>query len=505
MENRFKENDFFREATKRICGSLDIKTALTRALHYLQNFIPVDAMGLHLYDLDLNVVKLIAKIDIAGNFIYEKNTSLPDAPVYFSKLTKIIRHPERNQLVNKLLPPGASSEISIILLRLMMEDGEWGTLFLLTRGAGRYTEEHERMLALLNEPFTIAMANALKHRRLLELKDKLMDDNRYLQDELHNLNGSKIVGEYSGLKNIMTMVRQVAPLNSPVLLLGETGVGKDVIANVIHYSSSRRNGPFVKVNCGAIPDSLLDSELFGHEKGAFTGALTQKRGRFERAHEGTIFLDEVGELLPQAQVRMLRVLQDKEIERIGSTGTVPVDIRLVTATNKNLEEMVETNLFRKDLWFRLNVFPILIPPLRERKEDIPEFVKYFLEKKSKEMKVPVTPEPSPRAIDLLMDYHWPGNVRELENIIERALILNKGKSLIFDNLLPSRQPEKGVYPAKSGREFLKLDVAVVRHIQMALHLSDGKIHGRGGTAELLGINPSTLRSRMKKLGIRYDR
>ena len=218
------------------------------------------------------------------------------------------------------------------------------------------------------------------------------------------------------------MVRLVASLNSPVLLLGETGVGKEVIANAIHYSSPRKDGPFIKVNCGAIPDTLIDSELFGHEEGAFTGATTKKRGRFERAHKGTILLDEIGELPPPAQIRLLRVIQNKEVERVGGTKPIPVDIRVIAATHRNLKEMVSKNEFREDLWFRLNVFPITIPPLRERKEDIHALVQHFAERKSKELKFHTVPTLATGAIDRLKSYHWPGNVRELENVVERALI-----------------------------------------------------------------------------------
>ena len=213
----------------------------------------------------------------------------------------------------------------------------------------------------------------------------LADDNRYLYDELRSVSGDEIIGSDFGLKTVMEMVRQVAPLDSPVLLLGETGTGKEVIANAIHYSSPRKDGPFIKVNCGAIPETLLDSELFGHEKGAFTGAISQKRGRFERADKGTIFLDEIGELPLQAQVRLLSVLQTREIERVGGTSPIPVDIRIISATHRDLEEMIASRRFREDLWFRLNVFPITIPPLRQRREDIPALLHHLMERKSREL------------------------------------------------------------------------------------------------------------------------
>jgi transcriptional regulator with GAF, ATPase, and Fis domain len=302
----------------------------------------------------------------------------------------------------------------------------------------------------------------------------------------------------------MQMVQQVAALDSPVLLLGETGAGKDIIANAIHYSSTRRDAPFISVNCGAIPETLIDSELFGHERGAFTGALSQKRGRFERADKGTIFLDEIGELPPPAQVRLLKVLQSKEIERVGGAKTIFLDIRVIAATNRNLEAMVKASQFREDLWFRLNVFPIWIPPLRERKPDIPALVQHFVDLKTRELKLPAIPTLAPGAIDRLMEYRWPGNVRELQNVVERALILNPDGPLAFDHLDLAGPFQDSVIPEQDG-EPAKLDDVVSRHIHRVLTIADGKIHGPGGAAELLGVNPSTLRNRMNKLGIEYGR
>ena len=302
----------------------------------------------------------------------------------------------------------------------------------------------------------------------------------------------------------MYKVRQVASLDSPVLLLGETGTGKDVIANAIHYSSSRSEGPFVSVNCGAIPDTLIDSELFGHEKGAFTGALAQKRGRFERAHTGTIFLDEIGDLPLQAQVRLLKVLQSKEIERVGGIRTISLDIRIIAATNHNLAEMVKQGTFREDLWFRLNVFPIRIPPLRERQADIPALIQHFINHKARELKLAGIPELAPGAIDPLTRYHWPGNVRELENVIERAIILNPIGPLTFEHLYPG-QPTNIPATVGPGKELTSLDEVISRHIHQTLSRTNGRISGANGAAAVLKVNPSTLRNRMKKLGIFYEK
>jgi transcriptional regulator with GAF, ATPase, and Fis domain len=292
-----------------------------------------------------------------------------------------------------------------------------------------------------------------------------------------------------------------------VVLLGETGAGKEMVANAIHHTSLRRGGPFVKVNCGAIPDGLMDSELFGHEKGAFTGAIAQTRGRFERAEGGTLFFDEIGELPLQAQVRLLRVLQYKEIERVGGTKMIPVDVRIIAATHRYMEELVQTGMIREDLWFRLNVFPILIPPLRHRKEDIPALVYHFIKKKSKDFKIYPVPSVSAEEIERLKAYHWPGNVRELENLVERELIHKRGKGkggpLTFRHFIMAAKPVGSDLPHEMATNSMTLDEAMTQHIRRALQRTNGKISGVRGAAQLLGINANTLRSRMKKLGIPF--
>jgi transcriptional regulator with GAF, ATPase, and Fis domain len=380
-----------------------------------------------------------------------------------------------------------------------------GNLVLYARGNNRFTEEHRRLYSMLNEPFTIALSNSLRYDELNRLKDTLTDDLQYLHQRLRNTGGDTIVGENFGLKNVVDMVKDVAPMDSPVLLLGETGVGKEIIANAIHNMSRRRRGPFIKVNCGAIPETLIDSELFGHEKGAFTGAVARKRGCFERAGGGTIFLDEVAELPLQAQVRMLRVLQEKKIVRVGGGEEVDADIRIIAATHQDLEEMAEKKLFRADLHYRLNVFPILIPPLRERKEDIPGLVHHFISKKAEELQIHEVPKVSPGAVDALYAYGWPGNVRELENVVERALILNKGGSLIFNEIVWTDTDNRCHVTESDEEVFPSLDFVVARHIRRALKTANGKVHGPGGAAALLGINPSTLRHRMRKLGLYHGK
>jgi len=296
------------------------------------------------------------------------------------------------------------------------------------------------------------------------------------------------------------MIHQVSTLSSPVLLLGETGVGKEVMANAIHSLSSRRDKPFIRVNCGGLSESLLDSELFGHEKGSFTGATSTVRGRFERAHTGTIFLDEIGELTHAAQVKLLRVLQNKEIERVGGSKTITVDVRIISATHRNLEEMVRQEKFREDLWFRLNVFPITIPQLRHRKEDIHALTNYFIERKSKEMKITQSVRLAPGLTDRMIKYKWPGNVRELENLVERGLIRSRENPFLdFDFIDNAEKTIDFAIKEKSNEDIIPLDTAIKMHIQRALHVCGGRIEGPRGTARLLQIHPSTLRGKMRKL------
>lgn len=408
-ETSVDENDFFRQATLRICGSLDMETAMCDSLEYLSGVMPADHLSLVLYDRGLEVVRAVlmtpspagrrgdvfisipiaerdlAKRDLVDVFFVDR----PDGgPV----TVRIINDPALDPLVSgSIMRRFGMVDSSLLVMRLMADGKYLGNVVLRVEGKGRYTERHARLLAQLCEPFSIALANVLKHREVLDLKDALADENEYLQRKLFQPADDTIVGAKGGLSDVMELVSRVAPLDSQVLLLGETGVGKDVVAQAIHRLSRRRAGPFVKVNCGAIADTLLDSELFGHERGAFTGAMTQRRGFFERADRGTIFLDEIGELTPSGQVRMLRVLQYKEVQRVGGSTPVPVNVRVIAATNRNLDEMVKSGEFREDLWFRLNVFPVGIPPLRRRKEDIPGLVDHFIGRKWKELRLPGPP------------------------------------------------------------------------------------------------------------------
>jgi len=359
-------------------------------------------------------------------------------------------------------------------------------------------------LKLLRVPFAIALSNSKRYLQLLEMKNILADDNRYLKNQLQAMKSGDIIGHDLGLKFVMEQIRQVAPLSSPVLLCGETGVGKEVIANAIHSLSLRKDKAHIKVNCGAIPRALMDSELFGHEKGAFTGAIEKRRGHFERADHGTLFLDEIGELSMDAQVRLLRVLQEKEFEPIGGSRPVKVDIRLIAATHRDLGTMIKQGKFRDDLFFRLNVFPVIIPPLRERKEDIPALVHHFINEKYKEMGVTKYPVLADNAIERLNNYDWPGNVRELENTVERAIILSQGNPIRFDDICKPK-PSDTPIPEMTENKIVDLDGVISQHIVTVLKRTEGKIGGSGGAAQLLGVHPATLRHRMKKLGIPFGR
>jgi len=512
------ENEFFRHASLRVCGHLDIAEAMRSTLDYFQGILPADQMYLQLYEPELGSMRTIAmattseakQLDALAPLPQAARTQIEQAASLDLPDVVIMNRPEESPVARAMYAfHGVQDKLgdSSLLLLLLIPDGKvLGELVVIAEGGvDRYSDLHAQLLSTLREPFVVAMSNTLEHRKVLRLEELLRDDNRYLQRELLQRSGEEVVGAGFGLAGVMEMVRQVATLDSPVLLLGETGVGKDVIANAIHYSSLRRDGPFIVVNCGAIPDSLLDSELFGHEKGAFTGALSQKRGRFERAHGGTIFLDEIGELPPEAQVRLLRVLQSKQLERVGGAESIDVDIRVIAATNRELEEMVRSHRFREDLWFRLNVFPIVIPSLRERKADIPALVQHFIALKTKELKLRAVPQLAPGAIDRLTGYHWPGNVRELQNIIERTLILDRSGPLAFEHLgLISQDPTPPAISTGQDKP-LDLDAVVAKHIRRVLDMTKGKIHGAGGAAELLGVNASTLRNRMNKLGIRYGR
>jgi formate hydrogenlyase transcriptional activator len=353
-------------------------------------------------------------------------------------------------------------------------------------------QEHAMAVAQIA---SVAVQNALAYRQLAEMRDKLAGEKLYLENELRTQYGfPELVGESAGLKSILKQIETVAPTIATVLILGETGTGKELIARAIHNLSPRRERTFVKLNCAAIPTGLLESELFGYEKGAFTGALSQKVGRLELAHHGTLFLDEVGDIPLELQPKLLRALQEKEFERLGSTRTIPVDLRLIAATNRDLGEMVREHQFRSDLYYRLNVFPVFVPPLRARTGDIALLTRHFVEKSARRMNKRIDTVPS-RTVEAFSQWHWPGNVRELENFIERAVILTEGSTLQAP--LAELTPSDG----SAGPTPASLQDAEREYILRALRESHGVIAGPNGAAARLGIKRTTLNSKMRKLKI----
>jgi formate hydrogenlyase transcriptional activator len=371
-----------------------------------------------------------------------------------------------------------------------------------------FTSDDIEFLTQIANQVAIAVENACAFGEIRELKEKLTQEKLYLEDEIRSeMNFAQIVGKSAPLRRVLKQVETVAPTDSTVLIYGDTGTGKELIARAIHDLSPRRSKPFVKLNCAAIPTGLLESELFGHEKGAFTGAIAQRIGRFEVANGGTIFLDEIGEVPLELQTKLLRVLQEREFERLGSSRTLRTDARLIAATNRDLEAMVSEQKFRSDLFFRLNVFPVHVPPLRERQGDIPLLVRHFTQQFSRRMNRVIETIPS-AAMDALSRYHWPGNIRELQNVIERAVIISTGPALSVDvadlKFSKASHPEERVAALQSKTNGALHDVLEGmerQHILDALQQSNWVVAGPHGAAARLGMKRSTLQKRVHKLGI----
>src|SRR5579863_3535154 len=414
----------------------------------------------------------------------------------------------------------AESVKSACFIPLVNRGRALGDLMIVRLTEGTFTAEDVDFLSQAAGQIAIAIENALAYREISELKDKLAQEKLYLEEEIRSeMDSEQIVGKSSALRKVLKRVETVAPTDSTVLIYGETGAGKELIARAIHDLSPRKSKAFVKLNCAAIPTGLLESELFGHERGAFTGAIAQRIGRFEVANGGTIFLDEIGEIPLELQTKLLRVLQEREFERLGSSHTLRTDARLIAATNRDLEAMVGEQKFRSDLFYRLNVFPVRVPALRERPDDIPLLVRHFVQQFGRRMNRSVDTIPS-ETMTTLVRYHWPGNIRELQNVIERAVILSSGSVLKVptDELRP-RISDRGEGAAlrdsgadappvgenSKGRLRAVLDDAERQEIVATLKKANGKVAGPNGAAALLGMNRSTLQSRMQKLGVRIPR
>ena len=493
------------DVTNAMVANLDLRELFQAVSESLRRLIRHEYASLVLYDPAKGQLRLEA-LDFPGgkSQIHEVQlASLEDSPAADAMRTRqplllnridVERFP--SDIVRRLLDEGLQSAVCVPLVR---GDRALGTLNVASMRDAAFAPHDVELLTQIGNELAIAVENALAFRQIEELKDKLAEEKLYLEDEIRTeYDFEEIVGESQSLKRALRDVETVAPTDSTVLIQGESGTGKELIARAIHNLSARRERTLVKVNCAAIPTGLIESELFGHEKGAFTGAISQKIGRFELADKGTLFLDEIGDIPLELQPKLLRVLQEREFERLGSTRTVKVDIRLVTATNRDLSQMIANREFREDLFYRLNVFPIPLPPLRERREDIPLLVRYFTQKYARRMNRPIETIPS-EAMEALTNWNWPGNVRELENLMERAVILTRG-SVLHVPLAELRNGGETAAPAMTGA-LTTLEEAEREHILRALRECNWVVGGPAGAAARLGLKRTTLQSRMQKLGI----
>src|SRR5205809_3190165 len=492
------------EVNNALVSNLEPRALFSAIATCLRRVVAHDYTSLAVYDRERNAFDMWA-LEFAGKGLIKEHMFVPvegspagkaftaGEPARFERADLAALDSDVGRM---LLAEGIQSMCSV---PLTVHDRRLGTLSIGRLGGEPFTTWDEKLLASVANQIAFSVENALAFQEIAELKDKLAAEKVYLEDEIRTeYNFEEIIGQSSVLKRVLHQVETVAPTDSAVLICGETGTGKELIARAIHDLSRRRERTFVKLNCAAIPTGLLESELFGHERGAFTGAIAQRVGRFELADGGTLFLDEVGDIPLELQPKLLRVLQEQEFERLGSTRTKRVDVRLVAATNQNLEEMVAAGTFRNDLYYRLNVFPIMLPPLRERPEDIPPLVRYFVQKFARRMNKPIDTIPV-KAMIALTEYHWPGNVRELENFIERAVILSRGAELQLP-LAELKQRSEVVHVAPLDG-VLTLEHAEREHIVRALGETNWVIGGPTGAAARLGMKRTTLQSRMRKLGI----
>ena len=478
----------------------ELWTAIAGAV---RRIVPFDRLALSQYDPKDNQLRIVT---YAGPYQRDDYTpvgrelKLDDSPagLAFKSQKYVLRHDLEVERVTTSEERAYSHGFrSICALPLAVRGHSIGAITMGSLRRAQYSEADAEFLMEVANQIAIAVDNMRAYEETQALKARFEAEAVYLQEEIkgeHNF--EEIIGQSSPIRGLLQQIEQVAPTDATVLIRGETGTGKELLARAVHDRSRRKSRPLVKVNCGAIPSGLVESELFGHEKGAFTGATQRRIGRFELADGGTIFLDEVTELPVDTQVKLLRVLQEGDFERVGSSQTIRVDVRVIAATNRTLQQAVKSGIFRADLFYRLNVFPLEVPALRERPEDIPLLVNFFLSKFAKSLGKEVRGV-SQASMENLSRYHWPGNIRELQNVIERAVVLAKGPVVQVDQSMLRTDD-----PSAASSFIDTLENNERNHIIRALSETSWVIHGKKGAAELLGINPSTLRSRMEKLGIK---
>ena len=506
-----RERDHLRlllEVNNAMVTNLDTSDLFRAISSCLKNNFGMEYASLALYDPGSKVLRLHALDFPASRGIIRENATLPiegspsgyvvqtRTPKLFTPADIEALSPEAAQY---LFGEGIRSFVS---LPMISRQKILGTLNLGAKREDLFAPEDVEVLSQVACQIAIALENALAYKRIEELNAQLAEEKVYLEDEIRSeYQFEEIIGQSRALKAILNQIATVAPTGSTVLIYGETGTGKELVARAIHSLSNRPQGTFVKLNCAAIPSGLLESEMFGHEKGAFTGAIAQRIGRFELAHKGTVFLDEVGEIPLELQTKLLRVLQEREFERLGSSRTIRTDARVVAATNRDLEQMVNDRQFRADLFYRLNVFPIGVPPLRQRREDIPMLVRYFVQQFARQMQKKLTTIPS-EAMEALVQYSWPGNIRELQNFVERAAILSSGQVLMVpvQELRTAAGGPEGAAPAAETAG-ATLENAERDVILRALRESGGRVSGAQGAAARLGIKRTTLQGKMRRLGI----
>ncbi len=498
-EGKQAREAFLLEVTNALVANLDIGQLLTAIASCIRQVKSFDHATLALYDEKTGTLRSQVighgESEVTESATIPLDTS-PEGWVYTARKPLLLKGVSNEKWSFDRIPHLAHLSLkSGCWIPLLGPDGALGTVNMFSRRAENFTDHDVSLLTQIASQVAVALDNALAFRQVSELNERLALQKRYFDDEFKTeFNFEEIIGHSKAIKRVLKQVETVASTDSTVLILGETGTGKELLARVIHDLSPRKDHTFVRVNCASIPSGLLESELFGHEKGAFTGAIAQRVGRLELAHQGTIFLDEVGDIALELQPKLLRVLQEREFERLGSNRTISSDVRIVAATNRDLGKMVASGRFRSDLFYRLDVFPIVVPPLRERCEDIPLLAQYFVAKFAKKMKKNIEIIP-PDSMQALLRYSWPGNIRELEHLIERSVILSRGSSLYVPPFELAAEEEP--LPSNSAT----LDSVEREHIIRVLRDSKGKIGGAGGAAERLGMNRTTLNSRMQKLKI----